>query len=86
LTRGEGRTLADAIAIVRGLGYRIALVCDPSPLERFRPRRGALDISRARRLLDYEPRHSLEAGLARLLEQPGPARSLEGVRHAVVSA
>jgi nucleoside-diphosphate-sugar epimerase len=29
-----------------------------------RPKRGALDVSKARELLGYEPRYSLEAGLA----------------------
>ncbi|MGA2471217.1 MAG: NAD(P)-dependent oxidoreductase [Solirubrobacteraceae bacterium] len=68
LTRGEGRTLAEAIAIVRGLGYPLAVAREPSAFERFRPRRGALDISRARRLLGYDPPHSLESGLARSLD------------------
>jgi nucleoside-diphosphate-sugar epimerase len=66
MTRGEGRTLADAVAIVRSLGHRLRVRrTDEAPV--IRPQRGALDISRARRLLGYDPRHSLEDGLERYL-------------------
>ncbi len=66
MTYGEGRSLQEAGEIVRNLGYPVAVehaVEDTG----FRPRRGALDISLARRVLGYAPRHSLERGLERYL-------------------
>ena len=34
----------------------------------FRPKRGALDVSKARSLLGYEPQYSLEAGVQEYVE------------------
>jgi nucleoside-diphosphate-sugar epimerase len=65
LTAGRSHSLREAIDIVRGLGYRVEL--DEQPPETFRPRRGTLDISRARRLLGYAPRRSLREGLGAYL-------------------
>ncbi|MGA2452568.1 MAG: NAD-dependent epimerase/dehydratase family protein [Solirubrobacteraceae bacterium] len=66
MTYGEGRSLEEAVTIVRELGYAINVEHGVERF-RFRPRRGTLDISRARRVLGYEPRHSLERGLERYL-------------------
>jgi UDP-glucose 4-epimerase len=66
MTYGEGRSLAEAIEIVRELGHPVAVEHDGAPAT-FRPRRGALDIARARRALGYDPRHRLERGLERYL-------------------
>lgn len=66
MTFGEARSLAEAIAIVRDLGHPVAIEHANDPTT-FRPRRGALDISRARRALGYDPRHGLERGLERYL-------------------
>jgi UDP-glucose 4-epimerase len=71
MTYGEGRSLAEAVDIVRTLGHPVAVEhADDQPT--FRPRRGALDITRARRVLGYEPRHSLERGLERYLALDAP--------------
>lgn len=63
MTRGEGRSLAEATEILRGhfpdLDLRVKAEQDG-----YRPLRGALDIGKARRLAGYSPRYSLEAGLA----------------------
>jgi len=69
VTRGEGRSLTEAIDILRGyfpnLRYRL------ERKETFHPRRGALDISKARALVGYAPKYALEDGLARYLEHLG---------------
>jgi UDP-glucose 4-epimerase len=66
ISRGEGRSLLEAVDILKeripDLRYRI------EDKESFHPRRGAMDISKARALAGYEPRYSLEEGLARCLE------------------
>jgi UDP-glucose 4-epimerase len=71
MTYGEGRSLAEAVAIVRDLGHDVTLE-EAAERTSFRPRRGTLDISRARRALGYHPRHPLERGLARYLAVAQP--------------
>jgi nucleoside-diphosphate-sugar epimerase len=67
ITTGQGRTLADLHGILRAR-YPEMPVEVAAKAEDFRPRRGALDISKARRLLGYEPRYSLEQGVDEYLE------------------
>lgn len=66
ISRGEARTLADAARIVAELfpGTEILYkeVDEKSAL------RGTLDITKARRILDYSPQCSLEEGLERYAE------------------
>jgi UDP-glucose 4-epimerase len=62
ITRGEGRTLKEMATIIQGLVPQAQVVDKEYADER--PKRGALDVSKARELLGYEPRYSLEAGLA----------------------
>jgi UDP-glucose 4-epimerase len=62
MTRGEGRTLNELVGILKGWFPNLRV--EKKAANRTRPRRGALDISKARRLLGYSPRYSLEAGLA----------------------
>ena len=66
ITRGEGRTLSELTEILRSHfpDLQIDDVEDSNPL---RPRRGALDINKVRRLLGYDPRSSLEDGVAEYL-------------------
>jgi nucleoside-diphosphate-sugar epimerase len=62
ITRGEGRSLGEAVQILRGLFPN--LQADTKIEEQgYRPERGALDISKARKLVGYNPSYSLEAGL-----------------------
>lgn len=67
LTRGEGRSLAEAVAILRqhvpDVDVRVR-----TEEKGFRPLRGALDISKARRLAGYAPRYALEDGLAEYID------------------
>ena len=71
ITAGQARSLRDAIDTVRAHGHSVEV--RPSAAPGPHPRRGALDISRAREVLGYRPRHRLEDGLAAYLDV---ARSL----------
>jgi nucleoside-diphosphate-sugar epimerase len=62
LTRGEGRSLAEAVEIVREEAGHLDVNVTFEPTT-VRPVRGALDITKARRLLGYAPRYGLEEGL-----------------------
>ena len=92
ITRGEGRSLLEYANILRR--YFPDLRMEHKSAELYRPNRGALDISRARTELGYQPAHSLESGLAEYvkflennfpdeLEQPAPRSR---VRRSVVTA
>ena len=61
ITRGEGRSLREYAEILQNLLPGVEIVEQPANV--FRPERGALDISKARKLLGYEPQYSLEEGL-----------------------
>ena len=66
ITRGQGRTIKEAAEIVAALipGTRIRV----QEADARMPSRGELDISRARNEIDFEPRVSLEEGLAIYLD------------------
>ncbi len=66
ITRGEGRSLLEYADILRE--HFPDLTIEHANADLFRPNRGALDISKARELLGYEPEHSLESGLAEYVE------------------
>ena len=70
LTRGEGRSLREAVEIAASAGCRVNVEVDPAP-DRLRPARGALDIRHARDLLGYQPRTRLEDGMVALLRAGG---------------
>jgi len=63
ITRGEGRSIKELAEIVSSLipGTRIESQHETEA----RPERGSLDIGKARRLLGYEPKVSLEEGMKR---------------------
>ncbi len=63
ITRGEGRSIRELADIISRFvpGTRI----EGQREVEVRPERGALDISKARRVLGYEPRFSLEEGMNR---------------------
>ena len=65
ITRGEGRSLKELALIIKKHVPQAQIVSRSYADER--PRRGALDIAKARELLDYEPRYCLEDGIARLI-------------------
>lgn len=61
ITYGQGRTLKEYIEILRTLIPNIQVV--ETPAETHRPKRGSLDITKARNLLGYVPEYPLEVGL-----------------------
>lgn len=82
LTRGEGRTLEELAGIVRDqIGGHVQIEREAA-IDSDRPRRGALDISRARALLGYAPLVRLEDGVASYLRH---LASYVSVAHQVVA-
>ncbi|MFB3902802.1 MAG: NAD-dependent epimerase/dehydratase family protein [Acidobacteriota bacterium] len=67
ITRGEGRTLNDLLCILEKVFPGLNVEIETGD-EAFRPIRGALDVSKARQLLGYDPRVSLEEGVDRYLK------------------
>jgi len=61
ITRGEGRTLREALNIIAEIYPKIEI--DIEEKDTFHPKRGALDISKCRTLLGHEPKISLEQGI-----------------------
>jgi nucleoside-diphosphate-sugar epimerase len=60
ITRGEGRTLRELGQIINNL---VPCKIEESVVDGFRPKRGALDILKARDLLGYKPKWKLEDGV-----------------------
>lgn len=61
ITRGEGRSAKEFAEILVKIIPNLKII-EKEPDE-VRPQRGALDISKARKLLKYEPQYSLEEGI-----------------------
>lgn len=61
ITRGEGRSIKEFAQILSQLVPNVTMI--EQPPDEIRPSRGALDISKARALLGYQPKYSLEDGL-----------------------
>ncbi|MEK6816145.1 MAG: NAD-dependent epimerase/dehydratase family protein, partial [Nanoarchaeota archaeon] len=66
LTNGQGRTLQELVDIIKVHVPEVKILQAP-PLP-FRPLRGALDISKAKKLLGYNPKHSLELGIDKYIQ------------------
>ena len=69
VTRGEARSLADLVAILRTHFPNLKVEHRPKPDHV--PLRGTLDISKAERMLGYTPKVSLEEGIARYVKHMG---------------
>jgi UDP-glucose 4-epimerase len=67
ITAGEGRTLADLHELLRAQFPSMPVEVSTST-EDFRPKRGALDVSKARELVGYEPQYPLERGVQEYVE------------------
>jgi UDP-glucose 4-epimerase len=61
VTRGEGRTLKEFVDILKAIIPEVKVLETPADI--FRPARGAMDISKARRELGYDPQYTLAEGL-----------------------
>ncbi|MBI2027226.1 MAG: NAD-dependent epimerase/dehydratase family protein [Deltaproteobacteria bacterium] len=66
ITRGQSRTIKDFAYVLGQYFPQIHFIEAPSDEER--PQRGALDITKAGRLLDYYPKTSLEQGIPKYIE------------------
>jgi len=66
ITRGEGRSLNEFADILRR--YYPALKIERKAMEVYRPKRGALSIKKARDLLGYNPKVSLEEGIKKYVQ------------------
>ncbi len=61
ITRGEGRTLKEFVEIIKK--YFPDLKTTIKPADETRPKRGSLSITKAKEILGYEPKYSLEQGI-----------------------
>lgn len=68
ITRGEGRSLKEFTGILQQHIPNLKVETRPVPENEKRPERGALDITKARNLLGYDPKYSLEDGLKEYVE------------------
>lgn len=66
ITRGQGRTLKELVDILKL--YFPALETRIEPHRVYRPKRGSLSIAKAREVLGFEPRFTLEEGIGRYVE------------------
>lgn len=67
ITRGEGRSLSEAIEILRRYFDQIKVV-EEDDVSGIYPKRGALDISKAKKVAGFSPQFSLEEGLKDYVE------------------
>jgi len=61
MTRGEGRSIRELASVVADLVPGTETYVEEKDV--YRPNRGALDISKARELIGYDPEYSLEEGM-----------------------
>lgn len=66
ITRGEGKTLLDLVNILKI--YFPDIKVEIEKVKNYRPKRGALDISKAEKVLGYKPGYSLEEGIKEYLQ------------------
>lgn len=66
ITRGEGRSIKELASVVGGYFDDIKII--ERETSDWRPERGAFDISKAGRMLGYEPEYSLEDGIQEYVE------------------
>jgi len=66
ITNGQARSLKELVEILKKYFPELKVVEKPS--DKTRPTRGTLDISKARRLLGFEPDYHLEKGIEEYIE------------------
>ncbi len=62
ITYGEGKQLKELAEIVKSTSDKPVKI-EKAPADVYRPERGALDINKAKEVLGYKPKHSLEKGM-----------------------
>ena len=68
ITRGEGRKIKDLAEILMELNPDTGCSMKVKEVAVYRPNRGSLDISKAKELLGYDPKYSLEDGMKEYAE------------------
>ena len=68
ITMGEGRSLKELANIIKSNIPLAKIEYKEAPKEEKRPERGALDIAKARKLLGYTPKYSLEEGMKKYID------------------
>ncbi|MBR9700128.1 NAD-dependent epimerase/dehydratase family protein [Candidatus Woesearchaeota archaeon] len=68
ITKGEGRSLKELAEIIKELVPNTQIISKPRTKAEKSPERGALDISKAKKLLGYAPKYSLEEGMKKYVE------------------
>lgn len=68
ITRGEGRSLKELTEIIKKFVPELEIKYKDAPKDEKRPERGTLDISKAKKLLKFYPKYSLEKGTEKYIE------------------
>ncbi len=68
MTYGQGRSLKELAMIIKSYFPKVKLVYKNLPEYQRRPKRGSMDIGKAKKLLGYRPQYSLEKGVAKYLK------------------
>lgn len=68
ISYGSARKTKDLAKIVKDYFPNVEIILKPEEADIKRPKRGTLDISKARKLLGFNPQYSLERGLEKLIE------------------
>lgn len=67
ITAGQGRSLEELAQVISEIIPGIEIVVEKT-VDRFRPSRGALDITKARTMLGYNPKYTLEKGMEEYID------------------
>ena len=67
ITTGNARSLKEYAEILK-IYFPDLKIKEESQTDFIRPKRGTLDISKAKKLLDYEPKYNLESGIKEYVE------------------
>lgn len=68
LTYGQGRTLKTLANIIKSYFPQVKILSKSLDKKLRRPKRGTMDISKARKLLNYQPQYPLEKGVAEYIK------------------
>lgn len=63
ITAGIGRNVTDVATIVQSRFPNLKVILQDKPKDGYRPKRGTLDITKAKNMIGYMPRYTLEQGV-----------------------